>query len=177
MRVLDVPRGRRIERHQVLGGVDQLAVQRPVVVAADLAAGGDRRVRRDAPPGQSGAVQHVIVTAPDDDHRMIRRNRVEVARQQQALLGELRLVPVGVRDHDSSGCGRAHRRRDGRQHLGSVRAPDRSTPAPPQAEWKWFSVLSVAGNRVFLHRHRPVSLTPRQQNLWVSSGSGRAPSA
>ena len=29
------PAGRRIERHQVLGGVDQLAVQRPVVVAAD----------------------------------------------------------------------------------------------------------------------------------------------
>ena len=64
---LDVPRGRRIERHQVLGGVDQLAVQRPVVVAADLAAGGHRRVRRDAPPRQSGGVQHVLVTAPDDD--------------------------------------------------------------------------------------------------------------
>ena len=118
MRVSTSPRSRRIERHQVLGGVDQLAVQRPVVVAADLATGGHRRVRRDAPPRQSGAVQHVLVTAPDDDHRMVRRHGVEVAPQRQALLGELRLVPVGVREHDSAGCGLAHRRRDGRQHPG-----------------------------------------------------------
>ena len=97
---LDIPLRRRIERHQVLRGVDQLAVQRPVVVAADLAAGGYRRVHRDAPQNQSGAVEHVLVTAPDDDHRMVRRHGVEVAPQRQALLGELRLVRqpvVGVR--------------------------------------------------------------------------------
>ena len=108
---LDIPRGRRIERHQVLRGVDQLAVQRPVVVAADLAAGGRRGVRRSSPSGQPGAVQHVLVTAPDDDHRMIRRNGIEVALQRQARLGELRLVPAGVRDHDSAGCCLAHGRR------------------------------------------------------------------
>ena len=143
---LDAPRRRRIERHQAHGGVDQLAVQRPVVVAADLAAGGHRRVRRDAPAGQSGAVQHVLVTAPDDDHRMVQRNGVEVAPQRQALLGELRLVPVGVRDHDSTGCGFAHRPCDGRQHLGErARAgqvqprPAPPRPAPPLAERKWLS--------------------------------------
>ena len=130
---LDVPQGRRIERHQVLGGVDQLAVQRPVVVAADLATGGHRRVRRDAPPRQSGAVQHVLVTAPDDDHRMVRRNGVEVAPQRQALLGELRLVPVGVGDHDSAGCGLAHRRRDGRQHLGQRARAGQVHPRPAAA--------------------------------------------
>ena len=131
---LDAPRRRRIERHQAHGGVDQLAVQRPVVVAADLAAGGHRRVRRDAPAGQSGAVQHVLVTAPDDDHRMVQRNGVEVAPQRQALLGELRLVPVGVRDHDSTGCGFAHRPCDGRQHLGErARAGQvQPRPAPPR---------------------------------------------
>ena len=48
---LDIPLGRQIGRHQVLRGVDQLAVQRPVVAAADLAAGRHRRVHRDAPPG------------------------------------------------------------------------------------------------------------------------------
>ena len=57
------------------------------------------------------------MTAPDNDYRMVRRHGVEVASQGQPLLGELRLVPVGVRGHDSAGCGPAHYRRDGRQHL------------------------------------------------------------
>ena len=179
---LDAPRRRRIERHQAHGGVDQLAVQRPVVVAADLAAGGHRRVRRDAPAGQSGAVQHVLVTAPDDDHRMVQRNGVEVAPQRQALLGELRLVPVGVRDHDSTGCGFAHRPCDGRQHLGErARAgqvqphPTPPRPAPPLAERKWLSASPGTTVRPprSITRVAAVSCTRTSVSVPLRPGSGR----
>ena len=120
------------QRHEVLGAVDEFAVQPPVRIASDAAARYLRRRFVDAPAGERRAVQHIFVPAADDDDRLPRRRAVEIVTVGEAVLGELPLVPVAVRDDQLPG-GRLQReggdRVDHFRHRSRARQVD-AGPAP-----------------------------------------------
>ena len=91
------------QRHQVLGPVDEFAVQPPVRVATDPAARHLRRRLVDAPAGERRAVQHVLVAATDDDDRLFGR-AVQIVAIRQPVLRELSLVPVPIREDQLPGA-------------------------------------------------------------------------
>ncbi len=131
----------RRQRDELPRAIDQLTIQLAVGVPRDAATGGLRRVLRDVPLRQRGRVQDVFVPAADEDDRDVARDFVEIAAQRQALLLELRLVPVAVRHDDVSGRALLGARgRWPRAPRRSVRARDRSTPGPPPAVCRWLSV-------------------------------------
>ncbi len=95
-------RGRR-QLDEAARGVDQLAVQAAVGLVPDLAARRTRHAGRDVPARGGGGIDDELVPAAHQHHRIIRRHAVELLEMRQALLVELGLVPVAVRDDQLAG--------------------------------------------------------------------------
>ena len=70
---------------------------------ADLAARRAFRLPRDVPALRRRRVDDELVPAAHEHHGIARRDAVELAQVRQALLMELRLVPVAVRDDELAG--------------------------------------------------------------------------
>ena len=68
-------------------------------VALDLAAGRVRRVAGVADGAQRGAVEQGAVVEVQDEHRRVRRDRVELVQRRQALLGELEFAEAADHAH------------------------------------------------------------------------------
>ncbi len=100
--VVEGGRAQRRQRYQSAGVVDELAVELAVFILADLAARRRLGLLGDAPFGERRRVEHIFVAAAHQHHRIDRRTLIELSRGRQALLLELRLVPVAVADDDGA---------------------------------------------------------------------------
>ena len=93
----------RRQRDQRARGINQLAVQAPVRITSQPSAFGVGRLVVNTPAAKHRGVDDVFVPAPDKDHRMIRRDAIEVVAEWQALFLQLGFVPVAVRDDGVAG--------------------------------------------------------------------------
>ena len=100
-------RRRRRQTHQRLRRIDQLAVQSAVRVLRDAATGRLGGLLVDLPVRERRRIEDVFVAAAHEDDRILRRDAIEIVAQRQALLLQLRLMPVAVRDDDVARLGRS----------------------------------------------------------------------
>src|SRR5262245_11205098 len=100
--IVDGGRAQRRQRRQGACVVHELAVELAIFILADLAACRRLRLLGDAPFGERRRVEHILVSAAHQHPRVDRRILIELARTRQALLLELRLMPVAVADDDGA---------------------------------------------------------------------------
>ncbi|OLE88946.1 MAG: hypothetical protein AUG08_06210 [Acidobacteria bacterium 13_1_20CM_2_55_15] len=74
-------------------------------------------MRSYVPLFECRGVQDVLLSSSPDDHRIVRRNLIQIATQRKTLFFELTFVPAGVGDDEVTRLALANPRRDRSQHI------------------------------------------------------------